>query len=318
MTIEPDYWEQNLQQAALGGVAIPIKSIRRSGRRRAARHEFPYRDGQMVEDIGRGALTFELTVPLFRGMEPVTPGVPLYPDVYNELRNVFDAIGEYGEVEWVDPELGPIPVKVMTHEWVVTSDERNGGTFRIAIEEVSEEAFVGLFLRSEEPKTASIREATFIDENMPIDRTTILEAWAIDGVAFPTSSPETMFSDAVGAFVDDLSAAASTADDVRATVDTFRGRVDVVLNMPEIDAPSAWPVRTSLVLLSDLVTEMGERALAKAPQLIDYTVPEVQSHWTIALILYGDRSRAAEIVQRNPIENPLFYPRGRVLRVLSE
>src|SRR5687768_3286370 len=128
-------WEQQLHEASLGGVAFPVASRRITGGRAYAPRKYPHRDGQDVEDTGREPYTFELEVPLFADVDAAH-----YPDTYEALRLVVDDEADRGELEYVDVELGPVPVKVRQWNWSQTARERDGGVFSVVLEERTHEA----------------------------------------------------------------------------------------------------------------------------------------------------------------------------------
>lgn len=71
-----------------------------------------------------------------------------------------------------------------------------------------------------------------------------------------------------------------------------------------------------LLMRANLVSYLDEVA-SDLPDLIEYTVPRMQSTSEIAQDVYGDGSRADEIADRNAIGATLFVPAGTVLELLS-
>lgn len=70
-------------------------------------------------------------------------------------------------------------------------------------------------------------------------------------------------------------------------------------------------------LSAALVTDMNRSSASLAP-LAEYQVIDTQPALLIAHRLYGDASRASEIVARNKIKHPGFVPGGQVLEVLKD
>lgn len=56
----------------------------------------------------------------------------------------------------------------------------------------------------------------------------------------------------------------------------------------------------------------------KLPSVVTYQVPRSVPSLVLAYRLYGDASRAADIVSRNDLEAPAFIIGGTVLEVLSD
>jgi hypothetical protein len=312
-----DFWARNLQTAKLGLTEFPLASIRRTGGRRIARHAYPYRDGQDTEDMGRGATRWDLVVPLFRGMEPLNPLVPLYPDVYDALRFELDDPDTLGEVDFVDPEIGPVSVKVVSHTWDAVAEKRNGGMFRIQLEEVNDEPFLFSIGTLLDPDLAALDFAAELDAGF-FDVAGLLDAWERFGLAVDfVFAPGELFVSMVDDFFSAIEDVALAADQIAGHIDRIRSRLDMVVNFDGMQEARRWSLYHSTVRLSASLTAAGERAAADAAQLVEFVVPWQMSHVEISVLLYADRGRSGEIVRRNPTRNPLFYPQGATLRVLD-
>lgn len=70
-------------------------------------------------------------------------------------------------------------------------------------------------------------------------------------------------------------------------------------------------------LRAAVVKDVSTRG-ADLSRIIQYTPTRTESVLVIAHRLYGDATRASEIIERNKIRNPLFVPGGMVLEVLSD
>lgn len=317
-----DYWAENLQLASFDGVAFPVRTLERSGGRAKVRHRYPYRDAQDVEDTGREPYAWTIEIPLFAGMSPVDVGRPLYPDTYELLRFLFDDPDTLGEAEYVDPELGPFDVAVISHTWRANADARNGGVYTLQIEEVSADPFP--YSITEGSGSRSSAEQAAADADLAIvgvvTEDEIAQAWEDDGVAVEDGSfdPGAIFTGLVDDFFNTIQDASLAADDVAAYVDRVRYRIDRVLRFDAMREASRWSIVASLNRLSDTLTQAGEEAQASRPTIVDFVVPWVMSADEVALQLYGDVSRAEEIVRRNPTRDPNAYQTGRVLKVQSE
>jgi prophage DNA circulation protein len=69
-------------------------------------------------------------------------------------------------------------------------------------------------------------------------------------------------------------------------------------------------------LRAALVTDLTTRA-SSLPQLLDYTPNVTVPSLLVAQRLYGDATRADEIVLRNDVARPGFLPGGQALEVLN-
>jgi prophage DNA circulation protein len=316
-----DYWEDSLMPASFAGVRFPSQTIGRTGGRRAVAHEYTFRDGQDLEDTGRKAYRWTIKIPLFAGMEPEDPAIPLYPDTYELLVAVFEGRQDLAEGEYVDPEHGPIQVKVVEHDWELDAMGRNGGTFTIQMEEINDAPFAtAIFLLDAQATAESY--ATEIDGSIGevAAAEDISAAWSDEGVPdndLDLAAGE-MFLNMVDSFFTDIDDAALAADDVAMVVDRYQSRINRVLRFSAMRDVSNWSLMASLARLADTLRLAGEAKQNSRPNIVDFVVPWVMSAKEIAFQLYGDPSRSEEIVRRNPYRRPNSYPRGRVLKVQSE
>lgn len=307
-------WD-SLQEAALDGVAFPVERISRSGGRRVGRHVYPYRPGQDVEDMGREPLKWAITIPLFTGIDPA-----LYPARFEQLRAILDDPDGQGDVEFTDPELGPVPAKVITHDWAMDAMRRNGGVLTINLEERSSIPFIVRQVDDNpDARTTAEVEAEFLDDFGVVSEDDIVATWEANGAPlteFSFTAGE-LFVSMVDDFFDAIESARIAADEVAAMVDRYRKRISLVLQFDAYSEAENWSVVQSMGRLADSFSLAGERAAQGAPRIMDYVVPAPISHFEIAVQLYGDVDRAPEIITRNPQAEPLRIPAGTTLRVLN-
>ncbi|MEQ8886215.1 MAG: DNA circularization N-terminal domain-containing protein, partial [Sandaracinaceae bacterium] len=126
-----DLWPDILHEASLGGITFPVARRRLRGGRAFASRQYPYRDGQTVEDTGREPYAFSLDVPLFASVDPSH-----YPDTADALRLLLEDGEDLGEVEYVDPFLGPLRVKLAGYDEDMDAQRRDGVTVRLDLEEI--------------------------------------------------------------------------------------------------------------------------------------------------------------------------------------
>ena len=98
-------WEENLLDASFRGVPIDVADENLEAQRFTSQHGTPYKDGDSVEDLGRGARVFALRV-IFNG-----------PNYEFSLRALLDALDTIGPGELIHPIYGS--VSVVTQSWKV-------------------------------------------------------------------------------------------------------------------------------------------------------------------------------------------------------
>lgn len=93
--------------------------------------------------------------------------------------------------------------------------------------------------------------------------------------------------------------------------DDIAGKIDDLL----LDTPDDATFQALQDVKSAVCDSLSERGM-KASQVGTYTVREPRSAIALAQTIYGDASRADELVERNDIGNPALVPSGTVLEVL--
>lgn len=321
----PDLWSQILQTCKLGGLELPVASVRRSGGFSFARQRYPFRPGQDVEDTGREPLRFTLAIPLYAGMR-LEGGDALYPGRYEELMFLCVDSAQAGEVEYIDPVLGPYRVKIASFSADDNSSERDGGLFTLELEErIAEEESLRLTL-SETGGNALSRASELGEEvDAGLESRGVTKddlAQGFKDAGYPLEGDEVgwaegeVFSSAVSSGFAALNAGALAVDDVAAQVDRFTGRVDAVLAFDALEELESWVVRSSLVRLRETFARAAERVVVSdSRRITTYVTSGSTNLYRIAQQLYGDARQADSIARLNAIANPLAIPAGTTLRV---
>lgn len=312
-------WNENLQPASFAGVEFPLAGREIGGGRASARHRPVFADGQSTEDTGREPYLFELRIPLFHTIDPNH-----YPTLKEQLRAAFDDPDTKGVGEYVDPELGPIRCKVVKHTWRSDAMERDGGWYTVALEEDSDAAYhYATSTAAVEPTATPNQAADEADAELGelgLTDAEIKAAWeAGDAPASAGFAPEAgaTFATVTADLMDGISTGIATADEVQAQVDRVRRQIDATLALEAVAGPDGWAAQGALYDLADAIERAAQRALRSGPPVVLWTPPAELSTAEIAVRLYGDARRAAEVEARNPSYHPLFLPAGRALRVLA-
>lgn len=293
----PQYWEQNLLSATLGYVELPIGDRQVKLGRNFARNVFPYRNGQGVEDLGRKVYLFTLTVPLFRGMDPEH-----YPDTYLRLLAIIEDDELRGEVEYVDPEFGPLDVKIVDYDWHTVAERRDGGVLTITLEERGFDTSVldSINLptlsgprRAEQFALDVDREASLLSADLGFSLT---DAWR--------------------AFQDALDQGALAVDDIAAQLDEIYLVAEKAIAFSAVDEIERWSLYNSIVDFLGAAEDSADVAADKSvgARLVEVVLPDDMDMFQIASRYLKDASRAEEVAFYNPT-SPLSYPRGSTVRV---
>jgi prophage DNA circulation protein len=299
----PGWWEQNLLTATIGFVEVPISDRRVQTGREWARHRFPYRDGQGGEDLGRKVYVWNLTIPLYRGIDP-----DLYPDRYHQLIALIEDPESRGECEFTDPEWGPFNVKLVDYSISTPADRRDGVELQITLEELGFDA--SALANLTRPKVAGAAEA--LSYAADVDQEV---AFSGDD---PVNIPPRTLTDSWRDFQASLDEGALAADVVAERMDELYLVADKYAQYSARDEIERWSIFTSTVALlgaaEDYADESARNENAQT-RLIEVRIPSDMSAYDIASTYHGDAGRAEEVLFNNPNTNPASYPRGAMVRL---
>lgn len=113
-------WKEKLQEASFRNVPFGVDTAELTGGRRTATHEFPGKDINFIEDIGR--VTREFSIEAF-----------LVGDNYQDARDLLlEAVEKKGEGELIHPYYGRLNV-IVSGQVRVQESSRDGGYAKITI-----------------------------------------------------------------------------------------------------------------------------------------------------------------------------------------
>jgi prophage DNA circulation protein len=298
----PNYWEQSLLTASLNYVEFPVAERSVSTGRNFARYVYPYRDGQGVEDLGRKVYQFSLTVPLFRGVSPEH-----YPDTYDRLIAIIEDDDLRGEVEYVDPEHGPINVKIIDYGWRTVAERRDGGVLTIQLEE---RGFAQSLLQNlSSPELAGRARASQLAQDVDFGMAALglPPEEQIDGGSFSLTAAWQQFQATIDA-------GALAADEVAAVLDEITLITEKVLSFSALDELQRFSIYNAAIDFLGATQDVADEAATPIRALIQIVLADDMDAFGIAARYLGDASRADEVIFQNP-GDPLLYPRGSTVLV---
>lgn len=316
-----DLWTEILQECKLGGIELPLASRSLRGGFAFARQKYPYRAGQETEDTGREPLQFDLVVPMYDGMQPAG----LYPARYEELLFLLVDSGRAGEVEYVDPVLGPYDVKVASFDVREEAEPRDGALVSIQLEErIADDEALRFTLSAEQTgsRSRAVQLAEAADaqlEELGVPREDLDQAFRDAG--YPLEGDELdwpdgeLLSSGVDAAFGALDAGAATATSVAAQVSRFTARVDSVASIGALAASDAWATRGALLRLRESFTRAAEQVASSSRRQTLFTTQGATNLYRLCLQLYGDARHVDALARINNLANPLLIPAGSRLRV---
>ncbi len=124
-----------------------------------------------------------------------------------------------------------------------------------------------------------------------------------------------------GMLADELDEPSMTPQEIEAVVGNVRQRTQDSLDWVRAvaDTETAYAASESLRAVADAVQTLGAKVLEARPPLVEYAVETECNAHLLAHKLYGDFTRATEIVRLNPqIRNPNFIAKGQILHVYAD
>ncbi|WP_397458209.1 DNA circularization protein [Pseudomonas asplenii] len=112
-------WSETLLDASFRGVPLQVVKENLQAQRALAEHGVPFRDGDSVRDLGRGARRFPMQVIVF--------GV----NYEIELQNILGALDTSGPGELIHPIYGS--VSVVTHTWDVEHNAESPDSAQVSL-----------------------------------------------------------------------------------------------------------------------------------------------------------------------------------------
>ncbi len=113
-------WKDTLLPASFRGVGFEVLRTRDHGERAVVEHEYPYRDGSEVEDMGRKARRISITAVVWG---------PAYEAALEKLGKALD---ERGPGELVHPVFGPVRAQVIS--WDIPHEAERPNYAELALE----------------------------------------------------------------------------------------------------------------------------------------------------------------------------------------
>lgn len=307
-------WDETLGPYKLDGVAFEASSRKRKGGRKIIARKYPNRDGQEIEDMGREPYTFDLTIPLFNGVNQNH-----WPGVFDNLIAVLE--NPPSDLEYQDPEFGTLPVGVVSWDDGLESGQRDGTILSISLVERMLDGGP-IFRVAETPALTDPEElAASLDDAMSdagIDEAEVTSKLAAAGAELDVDeqgAAGTLWQSQVAETLARIDDGAASADAIVAQVERVRTRLDVLTSLEAAQSAEGQPVYEAAMLLAASLEATARELAASSPALVEHTTLVETSIFEIAASLYGDPARVSDLLARNAMADPLFIPAGTTLVV---
>lgn len=277
-------WSNQLEIASFAGVEFQCQSTEDSIDRRLAEHEYPWKDGADIEDMGRRARRTRITA-VFVGAE------------YETELGAFLKVADGGKVgRFIHPLLGSWNAYVASAPIKHEHSSRDMAT--VDVEFVEDGTLTAL------PDLFTIEKAQ--------DEVLQFAAEVLTLTPAPTSKLQQAVADArqfAADAKDNIKTVVSKLNQVRKKIDEAINEIDSALNFQN------YPAVRALRRLAWSCKKLSDRTQKVKPTIVAKNIPAALPFSMLAHKQYGDHRRADELAALNKVRNPFLVKRGTSLRV---
>lgn len=302
-----------LQRAAFGPYEFLVENVTIVGGVRDHVHEYKRVPGGDTEDFARRLYTFEMDA-IFLVDHPVYQNA--WPDTISFLRSMFES--QTHDI-LVVPTIGSVAATCIDWTIVNSARMRNGERMRMKFREwqqVVDPSDEFLFQHDRDiGAAATALGAALTKYQTPLGPTTPFTI-----PATPAFSPDIF--DAIIGLANEVVGLAQLASVVgSAYVNKLTSLIQACSIMDRVEQglndPLAWEIVATLHELGAAAVAAHKDALKLAAPIVAYTVPVEMSVVDVSMALYQDASRGMEIMNLNPIDNPIQIRPGTMLNVYA-
>lgn len=258
----------------------------------ASRYRYPRRDGQDGEDLGSTPIVVTGRMIFSTEIDPES-----YPRRFVEMTK---RKAEPGAKVFVHPDRGSILGRFTQWDVSYAPMRVNTALVSFAFEAFNED-----------------RVADSPDAQNKLDKA-LAAAGEVDAgtelILEKAKRPNPPLTTDLESFAAILSTPSSTVQGIESFANSYRAKVDLLLAQTELMDPRNYQLYKSALATAAFVQDLAAQAKTTAPQDVPYYVERDTWPMALALEIYGDRSRASDIVDRNPSPTP-WYRKGKTLRL---
>jgi prophage DNA circulation protein len=316
----------HLKRASFAGLEFPVEEVSIDGGLRDYVHEYPHAPGGAPELLGRKLYTFRMRAKFHNTL--LGWPLDLYPRRWNRIRSICEA-GRTEEL--VVPTLGTLTAYAVSWPETMNIRQRSGVTVEFTFREYVDTYFLNGLLDiggGEALPQAQQRLAYMADRyRQTPPGQVILEAPPADPLLAPNVPPPDAQKqgvlDLLGA-LDDAFNALLAIDDQRdfynTLIDTKIQRIlslskEVASRAPMQDARNARLRQATLAAWAAADDRRRDLERKRARMILYITPLDRMSVHDVSRAVYGDQSKALEILRLNAIRDPFNIPRESALRM---
>ncbi len=282
-------WAEKLWDASYKDVHFFCRLTEDRQPRAVAVAEYPYRDGGHIEDLGRGPRNITIQVVLFGS------------DYEDELAELVAILDETGSGELIHPIFGPVNAKCTDYVVRHDGDHRDSATIDITFKEDAIDT-PGIIIRDTAGSTADAAFASATGVAALLNATERAKYMAkINNALSILRSPDRV--------IPGLREASRALQDVQNVTNELVGTYRTLTD------PENFTIVRGFMDTYALFGKLFQRTASTAPPYRQEVVSAPISARALAVRLYGDASRASEIISLNNLTDPSFIPAGTALTV---
>lgn len=284
--------------ASFDGIEFPVRRVEVTGALRHHVHEYPHTPGGEQEDLGRRLYSIRMTA-LFHATFKRYPG--LYPQRLDQLRGRFE-VGKRAEL--VIPTIGAIQARAVSWRTVMDAKARSGEEAEIELLEVQ----TGPFLISALAKA------------LPGDIQTSLDDFDLEAAKLPYQ-PDIFdairdAANAILALKDQAELYGLLLESKLLGLAALCAEADRALDI--LQSPQWDRMLDALHELWAQASELAKNVTGKRVEPRFYVVPSVMAVGQVSTAIFGDATRAVELLQLNDLDDAFAIKAGTRVRYMPE
>lgn len=311
----------NLPRSQFGSIIFPVARHRLRATQRKHIHEFPHRDGGAPEKLGRSLYTITLQAPFHRDLEQ-------FPDLYPRSINDLQVLFEQGKTQkFVYPTVGSFDAFISAWDRQSDARVRSGELVEMELTEDQSSDFLTTEILDSAHFAAFGSTADEVAAQLAsLQAQLIPSADATATVAIPPeqiaakvdfSANDLGLFDSLQALANDITGISDTADLFSNLVQTkvqqlanICGQIDQSLSLQ--DARS-FNLLEAVHNLWGLCTRVLNDSQQQRVSIQQWIVPISMPITMVATRLYGNASRADDLLALNDIPNPQSVRAGTTI-----
>jgi prophage DNA circulation protein len=295
-----------LQRASFDGVAFPVEEVDVEGTLRDHVHEYPHTPGGAPEKEGRRLYVVRM-VASFLDIWREYPG--LWPDGLARVRGKYEA-ETTGDL--LIPTIGTIPAYITNIKQRMSARLRSGEKVELTFREDQSNQFLADALMVETTSSFAGRALALKTE---VD---LAIAAGVPDVELNAPGGFDLF----GAIHDAVNAVLAIRDQADLYGHVLEGKIEWLIGLCEeadrmiafLQNPLSHRIGDALRSLWDAAhATLGDTQERRSP-LRTFTVPVTMAVGDVSRAIYGDGTRAVELLSLNPIDDAFRVPAGTAIK----